>query len=96
MKLPINETLRKHEKHISFHTPAHSGVVSMGGICCPSLDVTELSYSDNLLIPESIILESEREVSRVYGTENVLFSTAGATTLIHTVPLEATKLVIPS
>lgn len=84
MKLPINETLRKYKEHISFHTPAHSGVVSMGGICTPSLDVTELSYSDNLLIPESIILESEREVSRVYGTENVLFSTAGATTLIHT------------
>lgn len=84
MKLPINETLRKYENHISFHTPAHSGVVSMGEICNTRLDVTELSYSDNLLVPENVILESEREVARVYGTQNVIFSTAGATTLVHT------------
>ena len=81
MQTPLNDILKNKENHLSFHTPAHNG----GIVIDTRWDVTELSFSDNLLNAEGVILESEREVARAYGVDNVLFSTAGATTLIHTV-----------
>ena len=81
MRLPLSEALNKKANHLSYHTPAHNG----GIVIDTRLDVTELSYSDNLLQAEGVILESMREVAKAYGVENVLYSTAGATTLIHTV-----------
>ena len=81
MRLPLIEALNKKANHLSYHTPAHNG----GIVIDTRLDVTELSYSDNLLQAEGVILESMREVAKAYGVENVLYSTAGATTLIHTV-----------
>ena len=81
MHTPLNDILKSKENHLSFHTPAHNG----GIVIDTRWDITELSFSDNLLNAEGIILESEREVAKAYKVENVLFSTAGATTLIHTV-----------
>ncbi len=81
MRSPLNDLLNKKANHLSFHTPAHNG----GIVIDTRLDVTELSYSDNLLSATGVILQSEREVAMAYGVENVLFSTAGATALIHTV-----------
>lgn len=81
MQTPLNDILKNKENHLSFHTPAHNG----GIVIDTRWDVTELSFSDNLLSAEGVILESEREVAKAYGVENVLFSTSGATTLIHTV-----------
>lgn len=81
MRTPLNDVLENKASHLSFHTPAHNG-----GIVIDSRhDITELSFSDNLLEAESVILESEKEVARAYSVENVLYSTAGATALIHTV-----------
>ena len=81
MRSPLLESLNDKKTHLSFHTPAHNG----GIVIDSRLDVTELSYSDNLLDAKGIILESEQEVAKAYGVENVLYSTAGATTLIHVV-----------
>ena len=81
MRNPLVEALSGKKTHLSFHTPAHNG----GIVIDSRLDVTELSYSDNLLSANGVILESEREVAKAYGVENVIYSTAGATALIHTV-----------
>lgn len=81
MRTPLYERLNNKKEHLSFHTPAHNG----GIVIDSRLDVTELSYSDNLLDASGVIQESQREVARAYGVENVLYSTAGATALIHTV-----------
>ena len=81
MRSPLLESLNDKKTHLSFHTPAHNG----GIVIDSRLDVTELSYSDNLLDAKGIILESEQEVAKAYGVENVLYSTAGATTLIHVI-----------
>lgn len=81
MQTPLNDVLKNKENHLSFHTPAHNG----GIVIDTRWDVTELSFSDNLLSAEGVILESEKEVAKAYGAENVLFSTAGATALIHTI-----------
>ena len=81
MRSPLFDALNKKAEHLSFHTPGHNG----GIVIDSRLDITELSYSDNLLSSEGVILESEREVAKAYGVEGVLFSTSGATALIHTV-----------
>ncbi|MBO5776710.1 MAG: aminotransferase class I/II-fold pyridoxal phosphate-dependent enzyme [Clostridia bacterium] len=85
MLTPLNDVLKLKSEHVSFHTPGHSGGIVISALSNAPIDVTELSFSDNLLKAEGVILQSEREVSRAYGTENVLYSTAGATALIHTV-----------
>ena len=81
MRAPILETLEKHKNHLSFHTPGHNG----GIVLDSRLDVTELSFSDNLLSASGVIKESEMEVAKAYGVERVLYSTAGATILILTI-----------
>jgi len=81
MRTPILEALEKNKNHLSFHTPGHNG----GIVLDSRLDVTELSFSDNLLSATGIIKESQEEVAKAYGVEKVLYSTAGATTLILSV-----------
>ena len=81
MRSPLLKALNDKKTHTSFHTPGHNG----GIVIDSRLDVTELSFSDNLLNAEGAILESEKEVALSYGVERVLYSTAGATALIHTV-----------
>ena len=81
MRAPIIEVLEKNKNHLSFHTPGHNG----GIVLDSRLDVTELSFSDNLLSATGAIKESQNEVAKAYGVERVLYSTAGATTLILTV-----------
>ena len=78
---PLYRALKDKKNHLSFHTPGHNG----GIVIDSKLDITELSYSDNLLNAEGVIEESEREVAKAYGVQNILYSTAGATALIHTV-----------
>lgn len=81
MHTPLNDILEQKVSHLSFHTPAHNG----GIVIDTRKDVTELSFSDNLLSASGVIFDSQQEVAKVYGVENVLYSTAGATALIHTV-----------
>lgn len=76
MKTPITDAINRYKEHISFHTPAHCGVLS-------PYDITELSYSGNLLSHEGVINESEQLVSKAYGAECTLFVTSGATIALH-------------
>lgn len=85
MHTPLNDVLKLKSDHLSFHTPGHSGGMVIYSLSNAPIDVTELRFSDNLLNAEGVILQSEMEVSKAYGTQNVLYSTAGATALIHTV-----------
>lgn len=81
MKTPIFDEITKHKDHLSFHTPAHSGVIAFIGDTA-KLDVTELTFSDNLLSPSGVIEESEREVSALYGVEKTTYVTSGATAAV--------------
>ncbi len=66
----IAEMLRKQKRHISFHTPGHK---RYGG------DITELSYSDNLLSPNGVIGEAEKDIARILGAEQSFILTDGST-----------------
>jgi lysine decarboxylase len=81
MNTPINDAVKEHLSHISYHTPSNDG--SGMGLLTDNYDVTELSYTDNIIYRRGIIAESEAEVAKVFGSDNVLFSTAGSTTLIN-------------
>jgi arginine/lysine/ornithine decarboxylase len=76
MKTIITDTITKYKNHISFHTPAHSGVLN-------SLDVTELSFSDDLLNPNGVIAKSQNELSRALGVDNSIYLTGGGTSAVH-------------
>jgi len=76
MKTPLSDAVNAYKAHISFHTPAHSGVLSQE-------DITELSYSGNLLSREGAIGESERLTARAYGADEAFYITSGATTAVH-------------
>lgn len=81
MRTPINDAINEHLSHISFHTPSNDGTGS--GLLTDNYDVTELSYTDNIISRHGIIAESEAEVAKVFNSDNVLFSTSGSTTLIN-------------
>jgi arginine/lysine/ornithine decarboxylase len=73
---PIINFLKKNNNKFRFHTPGHSGVDVFG------FDITELSYSDNLLDARGAIAECERNLASLYGADNTLIFTAGATTAV--------------
>ena len=70
MRLYIQEMLSRQGKHISFHTPGHKR---------PGLDITELSYSDNLLFPTGVIKAAEEDCADILGAHKSYFLTDGST-----------------
>ncbi len=58
------------KKHLSFHTPGHK----QGG-----LDITELSYSDNLRSPGGCILRAEEDIASILGAKKSFLLTDGST-----------------
>ncbi|MDR0696056.1 MAG: hypothetical protein LBF68_00730 [Christensenellaceae bacterium] len=76
MNTPLNDAINSNIFHGSFHTPGHSGTIDR-------TDITELSYSGNLLLNTGVIKESQIEVSKVYRSECCRYITQGATTAIH-------------
>ncbi len=67
--------IEKNAAKARFHTPGHSGRAEGG-----KYDVTELSYSDNLLHPQGAIAALEKKIASVYKAEACFISTQGATT----------------
>lgn len=70
----FEEIIRQKDK-IRFHTPGHSRP-NENLLSC---DVTELSYSDNLLSPNGEIAKLEKILASAYSAEAAFLSTQGAT-----------------
>lgn len=70
----IAEMLRKQKRHLSFHTPGHKRA---------GADITELSYSDNLLSPSGVIKTAQEDASRILGAAASFFLTDGSTCGVH-------------
>ena len=87
MRTPLRDALQAHLDHLSFHTPAHSGVCVFSDD--PRFDVTELDFSDNLHAPTGVLAESMAETAAAFGVDFVRYVTAGATAAIHTAILAA-------
>lgn len=81
--------------HVSFHTPGHSGEAYKGRDFFLS-DVTELSFTDNLLCPSGKLKEFNEKLSSLYGADFAYLSTNGATACVTAAVsvFEGTCLVI--
>ncbi len=81
MNTPISDVIKENISHISFHTPGNDGTGM--GLLSDRYDLTEVSFTDNIIYRTGVIAESEMEVAKVFGSDNVLFCTSGSTTLIN-------------
>ena len=83
MTAPINEFVKKYseKKTVRFHMPGHKGVKFHG---LEALDITEIKGADYLFEPDGIIAESEKKMSKAFGTAETLYSTEGSSLCIKT------------
>lgn len=73
-------------REISFHMPGHKGRIPVS-----IRDVTELSGTDNLMCPTSIILEAQENMAKKLGKKHAFFLTNGATSGVLASILSVTK-----
>ncbi len=80
---------------IRFHMPAHNGIDLE---IDTSMDITELSFSDNLIESDGVIKNCENNIANAYSTKYGLMITSGATTAIaialHTAKNKGKKLLM--
>lgn len=63
-----------------FHMPGHSGVDIDGNLYRSAFnDITELSFSDQIINPHGIIERSEELAAATYGAKKILYLTSGGT-----------------
>ena len=84
----------------SFHVPGHKahGDFKSKFTVAP-LDITELSYSDNLACPNGIIADAQRDIAEILGAEKSYIltdgSSSGVLSMIYAVKGRGTKIIVP-
>lgn len=69
-----------HSDYYPFHMPGHKrNVESVRGKFPLERDITEIDGFDNLHHPEEILLESQKNAAKLYGTKQSFFSVNGST-----------------
>ncbi|MBE6548212.1 MAG: aminotransferase class V-fold PLP-dependent enzyme [Ruminococcaceae bacterium] len=81
MKTPIVDFVRGYaqKNSVRLHMPGHKGNSCLG---FEVFDITEIDGADVLYSPDGIILESENNASRLFGTAHTYYSTEGSTLCI--------------
>lgn len=81
MNTPICDFVRRYTESdtLRLHMPGHKGHGPLG---CEQLDITEIAGADSLYEAESIIAESERNASTVFGCPT-FYSTEGSSQCIR-------------
>lgn len=84
MKCHIADMLaaQRRRRHISFHTPGHKK---------RGADITELSYSDNLVSPAGVIAAAQADIARILGADRSFLLTDGSTSGVYAM-LRALKM----
>ena len=70
MRCHILGMLRGQRRYLSFHTPGHKRA---------GMDITELSYSDDLSDPTGVIAAAQADAARILGAARSFFLTDGST-----------------
>ncbi|MDE6967306.1 MAG: hypothetical protein K2P12_01495 [Clostridia bacterium] len=82
-------------KPVRFHMPSHNGE-DIG--ITTDMDITELSFSDNLIESNSVIANTEKNIAKAYKTKYALMLTNGATSgvaiALHTALNYGKKLLV--
>ena len=93
MQQPINQMLKKFakQKKSLFCVPSHKGKLN-------NFDITELSFSDNLLNAKSVIKESQDLTAKIFEAKECFYSTCGTTAsifiMLHAVKNFGKKIII--
>lgn len=74
--------IKEPKTHVSFHTPAHSGEAYKGRDFFAA-DITELSYSDNLLSPEKELKKLNAAWAEALSLPYAYLTTGGATAALR-------------
>lgn len=100
-KYLIYSQLKAHAKaDKSFHMPGHKarGDFKAKFPIAP-LDVTELSYSDNLLCPTGIIAKAQSEIAEILGAKKSFIltdgSSSGVLAMMYALSKFGTKVIVP-
>lgn len=76
----VSSIIENMNDSIRFCMPGHNGKLDIS----PSLDITELDFSDNLQNPIGIIKQLEDKIADIYKVDDTLIFTSGATSAIAT------------
>ena len=84
MSAPLYEHLLAYSKQnrISFAMPGHKNGRGLKKDLL-SLDVTELSATENLIHPGEYVLKAQELLSNLYGSDKSYILTGGSTSAIH-------------
>lgn len=86
MDTPIYDFLKNYRNSdtLRCHMPGHKGISPADGLDeMFSLDITEITGADSLFEADGIIAQSEKNMSRLYGTEETVYSAGGSTLCIQ-------------
>ncbi|MCD8294582.1 MAG: aminotransferase class I/II-fold pyridoxal phosphate-dependent enzyme [Clostridia bacterium] len=97
----IYSELKKHARvSKSFHVPGHKAARAFKSMFpVADIDVTELSYSDNLACPEGVIAEAENDIAGILGVNYSYLITDGATcgimVMMYAASKQGRKIIMP-
>ena len=82
MNTPIVDYVKQYKKQrmTRVHMPGHKGKKFLG---CESNDITEIKGADALYEANGIILESEENASKLFGSGMTLYATEGSSQCIR-------------
>jgi len=82
MNTPIYDFVRQYAASgvSRLHMPGHKGQAFLG---CEQLDITEINGADSLYEADGVILKSEQNAARLFGTQRTLYSTEGSSQCIR-------------
>lgn len=96
----IYSQLKKGEKFSkSFHMPGHKASGDFKSrFKDASIDVTELSYTDNLLCPDGVIDRAQRDIAKILGATKSFITTDGSSSgvlaLVYCASKRGNKLIV--
>ena len=98
--LIYNQLKKNARANKSFHMPGHKGNGDFfKRFPVADIDVTELSYSDNLACPEGVIAEAQRDIAEILGAKRSYIltdgSSSGVMTMLYAASRRGTKVIVP-
>ncbi len=93
MNTPIFDFVSSYSKTdpLRLHMPGHKGKKVLG---CEAFDITEISGADVLYSDSGIIMESQKNASRLFGSKITFYSTEGSSLCIRAMLLLAKKAAL--
>ena len=96
----IYTAVKRHAKALkSFHMPGHkAGGEFKSKFKDAALDVTELSYTDNLLCPTGVIEKAQKDIAKILGAAKSYITTDGSSSgvisLVYCASKRGNKLIV--